>query len=595
MAGHTLSSLLLGIIAICLWAGHMPGAHAVPVPVTNSLDPRQSAADKLVFAHFMIGIVGNRGSSADYDYDMQKAKAIGIDAFALNIGVDGYTDTQLGFAYESAARNGMKVFISFDFNWWHPSTQATDVGRKIAQYASLPAQLKIDGKVFASSFIGDGLDVAQMKAAAGVDVFRAPNFNPSQTPNNGVVDSAFNWMAWPNNGANKAPQPGHSFSVADGDNAYKAWLGSKPYMAPISPWFSTHFGPEVSYSKNWVFPGDLLWYSRWNEILTLGPRYVEIISWNDYGESHYIGPLDSKHTDDGNSKWVNDMPHEGWMELAKPFIAAYKAGASKPDAYISQDQIIYWYRPTLKSLNCDATDTTMQDANNSSGNYFKGRPNGYETMEDAVFVVSLLKTAGQIKVTSGGNSAVTYRAPAGAYAQKVPMGVGKQRFELIRNGQSVLSGTSPRDVSNTCPCGIYNFNAFVGQLPFKPFGSLDSQGLASLTVGLHVSTCQPTPTLIGSAPPPNDPRPTDPPAMWEPPSIPRTISTQPITTAPPPSTPTSCNRDTVTDESPNLTGLCNFLCFKGWCPPGPCKCHSFGTPGWSDSNKAPWLPGSMSR
>lgn len=564
--------------------------------------------------------MGNRGSSADYDYDMQKAKAIGkiapsqqhisrgccakkltnlttgIDAFALNIGVDGYTDTQLGFAYESAARNNMKVFISFDFNWWHPSTQATDVGRKIAQYASLPAQLKIDGKVFASSFIGDGLDVAQMKAAAGVNVFRAPNFNPSQTPNNGVVDSAFNWMAWPNNGANKAPQPGHSFSVADGDNAYKAWLGSKPYMAPISPWFSTHFGPEVSYSKNWVFPGDLLWYSRWNEILTLGPRYVEIISWNDYGESHYIGPLDSKHTDDGNSKWVNDMPHEGWMELAKPFIAAYKAGASKPDAYISQDQIIYWYRPTLKSLNCDATDTTMQDANNSSGNYFKGRPNGYETMEDAVFVVSLLKTAGQIKVTSGGNSAVTYRAPAGAYAQKIPMGVGKQRFELVRNGQSVLSGTSPRDISNTCPCGIYNFNAFVGQLPFKPFGSLDSEGLASLTVGLHVSTCQPTPTLIGTAPPPNDPQPTYPPAMWEPPSIPRTISTQPVTTAPPPSTPTSCNRDTVADEeSPNMTGLCNFLCFKGWCPPGPCKCNSFGTPEWSDSNEAPGLPGSRFR
>lgn len=130
---------------------------------------------------------------------------IGIDAFALNIGVDDYTDTQLGFAYESAARNGMKVFISFDFNWWHANTQAADVGHKIAQYACLPAQLKINGRVFASSFIWDGLDVAQMRAAAGVDVFWAPNFNPSQTPNNGTLDSAFNWMAWPNNGANKAP------------------------------------------------------------------------------------------------------------------------------------------------------------------------------------------------------------------------------------------------------------------------------------------------------------------------------------------------------------------------------------------------------
>lgn len=56
----------------------------------------------------------------------------------------------------------------------------------------------------------------------------------------------------------------------------------------------------------WV-AGDLLWYNRWREILELGPRFVEIITWNDYGESHYIGPLSSPHTDDGASKWVMDM------------------------------------------------------------------------------------------------------------------------------------------------------------------------------------------------------------------------------------------------------------------------------------------------
>lgn len=65
----------------------------------------------------MIGIVADRTSSADYDADMQRAKSLGIDAFALNIGIDSYTDAQLNYAYESAANNNMKVFISFDFNW----------------------------------------------------------------------------------------------------------------------------------------------------------------------------------------------------------------------------------------------------------------------------------------------------------------------------------------------------------------------------------------------------------------------------------------------------------------------------------------------
>lgn len=96
-------------------------------------------------------------------------------------------------------------------------------------------------------------------------------------------------------------------TVEEGDSAYMTALAGKPYIAPVSAWFSTHFGPEVSYSKNWVFPSDLLWFNRWNEILTLGSQFLEIVTWNDYGESHYIGPLSSKHYDDGNSKWTNDM------------------------------------------------------------------------------------------------------------------------------------------------------------------------------------------------------------------------------------------------------------------------------------------------
>jgi hypothetical protein len=124
---------------------------------------------------------------------MLRAKALGIDAFALNIGVDPYTDTQLGFAYQSAANNGMKVFISFDFNWYHIS-DATAVGQKIARYSKLPAQLFVDNKVFASSFAGDGLDVAAMRRAAGLDIFWAPNYHPEYGTDFSTVDGALNWM-----------------------------------------------------------------------------------------------------------------------------------------------------------------------------------------------------------------------------------------------------------------------------------------------------------------------------------------------------------------------------------------------------------------
>ncbi|KAI3401413.1 hypothetical protein diail_11497 [Diaporthe ilicicola] len=446
-----------------------------------------------------MGIVAGRKSAADYDADMQQAKDLGIDAFALNIGTDEFTSTQLGYAYESAANNDMKVFISFDFNWFSPADDASEVGQMIATYSNKPAQLRVDGKVFASSFAGDGLDVSAVKRAAGMDIFFAPNFTPGGTPDAENISGALNWIAWPNNGANKAPTPDRRVSVVDGDDKYHSWLaGLKSYIAPISPWFSTHYGAEVSYSKNFVFPSDLLWYTRWNEVLERSPPFVEIITWNDYGESHYIGPLSSNHEDDGASKWVNDMPHDGWRDLARPFIAAYKAGSKSVNEYIEDDKIVYWYRPTPRTLNCDSTDNTMKPGNNDSGNYFNGKPNGWEDMEDSVFVVSLLKSAGSIAVTSGQNTK-TFNAPAGASSFQVDMGVGQQKFSLTRDSKQILSGTSLKDITETCPCGLYNFNAYVGTLPQSSSDPLDVAGLASFTVGLSVKTCSATPSL-GSVP-----------------------------------------------------------------------------------------------
>lgn len=74
----------------------------------------------------------------------------------------------------------------------------------------------------------------------------------------------------------------------------------KTYMAPVSPWFSTHFGAEVSYSKNWVFKSETLWKDRWDEILQLGSRL-------DFIESelvlHVIGNLLTMSSRDLERLW----------------------------------------------------------------------------------------------------------------------------------------------------------------------------------------------------------------------------------------------------------------------------------------------------
>lgn len=51
----------------------------------------------------------------------------------------------------------------------------------------------------------------------------------------------------------------------------------------VSPWFFTHFA-----SKNWAFVCEDQPTRRWEQILQLKPDLVEIVTWNDFGESHYI-------------------------------------------------------------------------------------------------------------------------------------------------------------------------------------------------------------------------------------------------------------------------------------------------------------------
>jgi Glycosyl hydrolase family 71 len=143
-------------------------------------------------------------------------------------------------------------------------------------------------------------------------------------------------------------------------------------------------------------------------------------------------------------------PHDAMLDLAHPFIKAWKAGETEP--IIETEELIYWYRIMPHAVNCDATDTTMVPANNGSGNYFMGRPNGYDSLADAVFVVAFLLSPGTVVVNSGGNEYI-FNAPAGASSLQVPMGLGSQYFALQRNGATVMDATSLREIKDECPCG----------------------------------------------------------------------------------------------------------------------------------------------
>lgn len=64
-----------------------------------------------------------------------------------------------------------------------------------------------------------------------------------------------------------------------------------------------------------------------------------------------------------------------------------------------------------------------------------------------------------MRVNNGG-TLYQYDAPAGAFAQQVPMQVGVPSFTVLRNGSPILSGTSLKPIIDGCVCGLYNFNSY---------------------------------------------------------------------------------------------------------------------------------------
>ncbi|GAW26498.1 putative glycoside hydrolase family 71 protein [Rosellinia necatrix] len=253
------------------------------------------------------------------------------------------------------------------------------------------------------------------------------------------LDGAFSWYAWPTDGGNSII-PGPMTTVWD--ERFLDNLAGRPYMAPVSPWFFTHFN-----TKNWVFICEDQPTLRWEQMLQLKPAIVEIVTWNDFGESHYISGNQPNHSDDGSGAWATGYPHDGFRTLWAPYIAAYKAGAAAPS--VSADQVVYWYRTTPKATVC-AGDPL-------------GPPNGIQYLADVVFVATMLTEPAELTVTSGDGAApVTVSVGAGIRTTNFTMGVGPQHFSVSRGGVEILGGTSEKDVADSCE--KYNFNPYVGVL-----------------------------------------------------------------------------------------------------------------------------------
>ena len=103
------------------------------------------------------------------------------------------------------------------------------------------------------------------------------------------------------------------------DSIYISNLGNRSYMAGVSPWFFTHYGKDT-YNKNFIYRGDdWLLAERWEDLVNNRSTipFAEVITWNDFGESSYVGPIEGVQP--MSESWVNGFDHQGALNLSMLF------------------------------------------------------------------------------------------------------------------------------------------------------------------------------------------------------------------------------------------------------------------------------------
>ncbi|KAL4909687.1 glycoside hydrolase [Aspergillus multicolor] len=415
--------------------------------------------------------------------DILAAKTAHIDAFVLNTGYGmQYTNTSLSDAFAVAKDLDFKLFFSFDYTATTYGTHgvgrwsANNITELLDEYIVHPAYFRTpykgSSRPLVSTFEGfeAASDWAGIKKNVSEDIVFVPDWasvGPVRASNVTSMDGLMSWNAWPD-GTN-------AMNTSD-DEAYRVIIDSrgedKLYIMPISPWLYTNL-PQ--FNKNWVWRGDDLWYVRWQQVLTLDPPpdFVEIISWNDYGESHYIGPL---HEDEVGTEilsdagapfdYANGMPHDGWRVLLPYLIEQYKVESKeeRDNVEIKEELLSVWYRLSPAWACEDGNTTGNAEAHDQT--IFEP----VEILEDKIFYSALLEESANVDVFIGGGNGTarwtdTPQGGRGIYHGSVDMGdrEGEVVVMLSRNGETFneMRGKGI-ELQKNCPLNQTNWNAWVG-------------------------------------------------------------------------------------------------------------------------------------
>jgi glucan endo-1,3-alpha-glucosidase len=353
---------------------------------------------------------------------------------------------------------GFKLFFSFDHAAGGLSGDPNQYARFFLEYSSRPSYFRFkcpqtgNDKPLVSTFGGETVPDSQwasFKRTVG-DVLIVPGFyklSPSSSlfTNRASLDGIFNWNSW------QAESAGKSSVDASSDKSFMntAHASQRLFMMGISPIQAK----ALDTANNWYRRGEDNIEVRLAQALDLQPDIIQLQSWNDAGEGHYMGNIWADPLNARTKAVTNGFDHTGYWKILGPFIKSWKSGdRTTANMYPASGKVVqgaFWHHALTVKASCDA-DTLVDKS-----------PLIEKLAEDAVSGVVLVAQGktGLVAVVNVGGKELGKMALVPGYNKFkfAGMGTGKVQVEVWDGSRLAAGGYGPLEVKSVGALCNWNF------------------------------------------------------------------------------------------------------------------------------------------
>jgi len=415
-----------------------------------------AAEGRMVFAHYMVCMpaYGHDSTLQDYQREMRDALAAGIDGFALNCGawslLEPHYKRRTLIIYQAAKEleADFKLFISADFAGQLAHEEFKEM---VDLFRDHPNQFRYKGKPVLSTFGGGTNETIFLRETFGDSVVYVPFYYPtppSENPNAAQVDQVFNDSHKQVDGFFHFGAAGFPDEiVASNRRLAQKWRGAgKLFMASVTPFYLGRGGNYRVYESD----GLESMARQWEGAIRDDANWVEILTWNDWGECSYIAPFgEPTFTNLYRGHWGAVMPHIGFCKATRYYADWFKTG--KPPT-LEEETICYTYRLHPKHLEHPRKNprTKLDEV---------ARPGHADRLREDVFATVFLAEDAKLTIHSGATHK-DFSLTAGVSHVSMPFQPGPQRFVLTRNNEVLIDKVGEFEISATDTSS--NFNVFSG-------------------------------------------------------------------------------------------------------------------------------------